>query len=206
MRERYFSLNSLIVACGLLVFLHGPLVASKEIGVAQWPDFHTSPQQAREFKLISHLSYRELKYRPPHTVVPAKMEGDRYSGPESLAAAQISAMLAGDVDWWLNTWEPDSREFISAKITEAGDKGRKVLVDRWAERLIGAHVEFVRWLETGRYIVITYRSLKDGRKAEEFPVVIGLYPEGWRATLALSNSPLVTHINDRKDKIIENVR
>lgn len=165
-----------------------------------------SATETKEFTLTLHYYYQEMKYDPVVTLPFLSGAPASWESVEQSLMSHLSAMKSGDYDWWLNTWEPDSR----AKLVEADKAAGKTKEDRikdWKERF-GAtqQVTLVRWILTGRHVILTYRLGTGATAALKPEIAVVLQPsEGeFKATFALDNDPVLLHFAD-KQNIFEKV-
>lgn len=99
-------------------------------------------------------------YTPSISVKPSAQSTASYSTPEKAASSLLSAMAAGDYDWWLSIWSAEAREMMTKRYQEIGRKPSEI-VSNWkgilTERpvaLIGK-AEYVRRGVT--YALVRYR-------------------------------------------------
>jgi len=160
-----------------------------------WPRVSTTPPEPRTLTLLDHYDYREMRYDPPYLIDAGVPKAEaRYDRPEYVVLARISAMLAGDYDWWLQNWDPESREFIARKNAENGDTPES-WVTLWKDRLRFMRFKLVRRIESGPYVIVTYHLVTpkgaDAGNGLEMPIVLHRVGERWYATQALHKDPFL---------------
>jgi hypothetical protein len=162
---------------------------------ARMPAFTTDQPVAKVFSLRQHYRYFERRYAPEVAVAFVDKEPQRPQTPEEALASQVSAMRAGNVDWWLRTWDATSRAEMERGQSATADSLKR----DWAA-LIGrnARLTLVRWIATGEYVLLSYASADPrGRSAaDERVAVFRLSGEGWKATTRLNDDPVVLHFRD----------
>ncbi|MEQ1529174.1 MAG: hypothetical protein ABL925_07650 [Methylococcales bacterium] len=118
----------------------------------------------------------------------------------------MSAILAGDFDWWLETWDAASKKIMLEKNKAAGHD-KKFWLGQWKEQFSNRKIVPVRKIETGQdYVIMTYKVLTaDGRDASsgfELPSILKRVNGKWYSTLDLRAdalpiaSPWVAGINE----------
>ncbi|GAB4521000.1 MAG: hypothetical protein Tsb0010_05250 [Parvularculaceae bacterium] len=116
--------------------------------------------------------------------------------PEMAVRAHISAMRAGDYEWWLAT-----QDQATQALSQGADELRGVSVEdriaSWAARFENvASVTMEDWIETGRFIIITVRLHGAGGapNSEKFPIPLSIRDGQWLVTGMLgANDPVLTN-------------
>ncbi|WP_028100701.1 hypothetical protein [Pseudoduganella violaceinigra] len=57
---------------------------------------------------------------PPQPVTALTRGAAGYSTPEKAAVALLSAMAAGDYDWWISMWSPEARALMEKRYRDSG--------------------------------------------------------------------------------------
>jgi len=151
-----------------------------------WPQLSLSEPETKRFTLIRRYAYRERRYDPPHRVPLMDTPGARYSSPEAVVVAQVSARAALDFDWWLSTWE---RETQARLLEEEPDPQR--WVERWQRAGTPGALELVRWIEVGQRVVVSWRAAgeSDAASVEEHARLLRLEGGSWVAAHPEPNFP-----------------
>lgn len=160
-----------------------------------WPTHKTSEPQEKELTVVSHYTYREQRFDPPVAVRQAVARPRRRQGtPEEAMISRVSAMMAGDYDGWLETWDAESRR-LTEENNRAEGRTQEYFLQWWDDTFRLTHFVLTRRIETGSYVVITYRlttpSGEDAASGLEFPTVFHQVEDRWLATLDLRRDPLV---------------
>jgi hypothetical protein len=160
-----------------------------------WPKYKTTQPEQKKLTVVSHYTYREQEYDPAIPIRQAVPKAERRQGsPEEAMISRVSAMMAGDYEWWLETWDEASR-LLTEEGNEQAGRTPEYFTRWWADTLRLAHIELVRRIETGPYVVVTYRLVTPSGEAAgngiEFPTVFHRVGDRWLATLDLRRDPLV---------------
>lgn len=184
----------------LSLLLLGPLVggglAWAALGPAWvWPTFKTAAPVDQDFTLVEVFHYREASYpRPIRIESPVSRDEARYDTPEYAFISRVSAMMRGDFDWWREVWAPGAANLFLAREAAQG-RDASYWKQWWADSFRLTRYELVRRIETGPYVVLTYRVVtldgKDATEGLELPVVMTQVDGTWRVSLDLRADPLV---------------
>ncbi|MGD2114270.1 MAG: hypothetical protein PVG07_04400 [Acidobacteriota bacterium] len=173
-----------------------------------WPEVRTTEPVEKPFTVVQHYHYREQRYDPPVQVPVLDEPPVSYNAPEEALSGLISAMEHRDHEWWLETWDETSRELIARRDEALGTTPEERLAT-WEEKARGDAV-LVRWVETGQYVILTYRrrGAQDSAEssAEEQRVAMKLSESGWVATLDLAQDPVFQHVTTDEQRIERRVR
>jgi hypothetical protein len=183
--------------------LPGPSKDKPVAGVPR-PIYPTTPPEDKKFTFEKIFNYRVMKYSPP--VVIQRMTRDTASNatPEQALAAQVSAMLAGDYDWWLSSWDAASQKFHRERDLQMkrAPADWRIL---WDRVLRGQQVRLVERAVTGPlgpYVMLLYELHDaDGKVTLKSTFVSREEAGRWVATLDLSEDPFFQHYQLGKDKV-----
>lgn len=170
-----------------------------------WPEVRMSAAVEKEFTVVEHYHYRERRYDPPIPVATLAAAPESYLGPEEVLAGMLSAMKKLDYDWWLNTWDAESRQLILRR-DEAMGVTREARLETWAQKVGQTNATLVRWAETGQHVILTYRRHTAEGEGKEQPVAVKLSDTGWTATLELAEDPVFRHLISGERRIERKVR
>ena len=88
----------------------------------QWPTewvfpIHRTASPVNRTKTVTeHYDYLESEYSPAPILRDfVAREDASYETPEQAFVSRVSAMVAGDYDWWLAHWDEDSQRSIAAR-------------------------------------------------------------------------------------------
>jgi hypothetical protein len=159
-----------------------------------WPAYSATQPQEKAISMIDHYRYREVKYEPPIVVQAISRERQSYRTPEEAMISRMSAMMTSDFDWWMSTWDQDARK-QTIDNQKAEGRTKEFWVQWWQEMFSTIRVVLVRRIETGKYVVLTYRLMtpegQDAGNEMEFPTIFHDVEGKWLATLDLSEDSLV---------------
>jgi len=95
---------------------------------------------------------------------------------------------------------------LIAERDRQGGGSRGVRLKAWgAQREAGA-ATLMRWVETGQYVVLTYRYGAANGNAGEPPVTFKLSGDGWVATLDLVRDPVIHYLVTGQQRIEQVIR
>lgn len=163
------------------------------------PIFSTSAPRIENVVEELMYFYRHMRYEPAVVVAPVAKAGASYDSPEAAVIARISAMIAGDVAWWRDTWTADARQMMEARDRQLG-RGADHWPARWHEVLEGARVELTDRIETGQYVLIAYRVVPPGGQTADAPPLVSIavleqVGGRWLGTQALAEDPVLHYWN-----------
>jgi hypothetical protein len=173
------------------------------------PFFTTSTPEARRFVLERVYNYERMQYTPQALIQRVSREAATYNTPEEAFIAQMSAMLAGDYDWWISGWDEAAQELQRTqneeqKRTPADWRGI------WERVLKGQQIYLVERLETGPYgpYVILVYSLRqpgtpgtEGRETFRGMFVSREVGGRWLATQDLARDPMFHYYTEGQDRV-----
>lgn len=194
----------LIVLMGffLILFLNQSVLAKESL---IWPKIGMTEPKERKFTITKHYWYREQMYDPPVNIEFLQESPAFHSGPEALLISQISAMKALNYDWWLNTWDSVSKLKIIDRVTKL-DKSKEVWRNQWQNKFEDKKVLMVRWIETGTYVILTYKLVASNNEQKESAVVFKLDEGKWVATLDLEDDPVLRYFGEKNSLIKRVIR
>lgn len=195
-----------LIYAWVLPMLFAPeCVTAADLTTAGLPRIKAQKPEDKTFTVIKHYQYRERVYSPPVKVIFLDRDPKTYSGPEAVLVSQLSAMRNLDFDWYLSTWDNVSKNKILEQEKVKG-KSRSLMLKQWKDDFNTKEVILLRWIETGEYVVVTYKILSAGGKEREIPTVFRLSDGHWTATLELENDPVLLYFGDKKTRIEKVVR
>ena len=158
-----------------------------------FPAHPTTPPEDKVITTVDTYHYEERRFEPEIVVEAVPPEAVDYASPERAFISRFSAMIRGDYDGFMASWDDVSRQ-----LTEVNDAGRgqtpTLYVETWRSIFSAASATMVRRIDTGDYVIITYRYvLPDGTVLQdiEFPGMFREYANGWRATQELASDDLL---------------
>lgn len=194
MQELKFTQATLLAVVLWVITGLGAGMAANE-GPGSKPQFQTGEE--KEFQLvIEHVYFfRVSKYLPPAEITPLKSPAEAsYKMPESALISNISAMIAGDYDWFLQTFTPEAQVWMQNWNEERGYSG-EWWAEQWRKYFAGKQIILDERTETGDFVMITYfvHSPETGKKDKQ-PRIFKKTKEGkWLATRELPpDDPVLT--------------
>lgn len=176
-----------------------------------WPEIATTEPEKKSLVVRSRYHYREMSYDPAVTVQKAAAPLENNGHPETLLISHVSAMKNLDHDWWLATWDTESQAKIAARDVAEG-RTPAMRIEEWAGMQEWG-VTLERWIETGQYIIVTYKVWPTGEAAtsgeataRELPLALKLFEGRWAATLDLEDDPVFLYFNAGSSEIERVIR
>ncbi|MEQ1529175.1 MAG: hypothetical protein ABL925_07655 [Methylococcales bacterium] len=176
--------------------------------VNAWADsFEALPAQQKVFKNITEHRFREQLYKQkPLELVTSPLAGNQ--GPDRALLNILSAMKAKEYEWWSGAWDQQSKTDWLGPIAKA-KTGIEDLKRQWVTELDGKDIFLWRWVETSRYVLVTYK-LKDpkngGQFSEEKGIVFILEGGLWKATQKFAAEPFLGAVLHGQKTLELNVR
>lgn len=184
----------------LVLALGAPLARSQEEAPAAVkppaPIFATTAPQVEQVIEENTYYYKVRAYTPPVEVKPVNAASASYANPETAAIANISAMVAGDFEWWRSTWTPAAQRMMSQRDRDL-DRAPSEWLEIWARVFPGRTIELTHRIDTGSFVLIAYRVLPSADEPEgETIELTGAYEldDGrWLSTQALASDPVLAY-------------
>lgn len=110
----------------------------------------------------------------------------------------VSSMKSADYDWNNSLWDLQSLAEMKKRDAEAG-RGQKFWESKWKSQ-ISAIYTLLNKIEYGKYSIIEFEVDIDGRKSKD-TLVFEKIANRWRATQALSSSPVLAHWNTSRGRV-----
>jgi hypothetical protein len=158
-----------------------------------WPTYSVDTQKENLLTVTQIVHYTERSYAKPVEVTPISRNAARYSTPEEALVSRFSAVLTGNFEWWLTTWDSASNVLVQAK-NKAEGKDKTYWTQLWKEQYANAKFVVTRKIETGEYVILIYKTVGKGSAptvdAIELPIVFKKVEDKWFTTLDLRADPL----------------
>jgi len=157
-----------------------------------FPAFPTLPPTEEALTAVNIYNYTESLFDPPLVVEQLPEGVESFETPVKAMITRVSTMMAGDFDAFMETWEPESRVETAER---DADLGRTPLnyVQTWASIFDVARTTLIRRIETGRYVILTYKYVSEDGEAlseMEFPAVFAKVDGEWLASQDLARDDL----------------
>jgi hypothetical protein len=155
--------------------------------------FPTTPKEKAVVTEEVQYIFTVSRYRRPVVVEPIAREDASYDKPERTAISVISAMAAGDHEWWLSAWSEGARAALVSR--DAAEWAAEL-----RQSLAGRVVTLTHRIETGPYVIIAYLAEPEPVEGQPVPakvwphvIVTRQYDDRWLATDELDGDPVVTY-------------
>jgi hypothetical protein len=148
----------------------------------------------RQQTLTSTLkfTYIEREFVPPYRIPVTSSTGNSFASAEQTAQLRANAMMNGDYELWLSTWDDDARaQFVEQMRKPGALEQQKQL---WKSVFSVSRMVLFKRIETEDYIILTYRMLdQQGLNVArlELPSVFHKVAGKWLGTQKLANSILL---------------
>lgn len=177
------------------------------VWVCEASDYSTKPAVRGEFVVEYKYNYVESKYDPPVAVDKTMLRKRDNASPESVMTNHFLSMMSGDYDSWIEGWDRSSREMILKDDEEKGITPSK-WISGWKKLFEGRGLELLSRVESGEYILITYRVFNLGDNKEIYKAMLATkkFEEGWMVTQELARDHMYHHFMERKDRVSRYIR
>lgn len=180
-----------VAAAALAVLVGGPAAAQQAPSWVE-PAYPTTPPEDKVLTMVDIHHYQERRFEPPIAVEPIPPGAESFATPEQAFLSRFSAMMRGDYELFMATWDDASRVLTEARDIENGQTP-DFYVANWKSIFDAATATLVRRIDAGDYVILTYKYvMPDGTELieAEFPGMFREYDDGWRATQELSKDDL----------------
>jgi hypothetical protein len=158
------------------------------------------PDQRQMTEEIQH-PYTVYAYQPPFVIEAHQAGGVRNDVPESVIAAWIGAMRAGQVEQAASFWDDASRRQIAARDKAMG-KQPSDWVPQWKRVFGNSKVLLTHKIKYGKYWLIAYTASDPaGQVLIHDTVALGNSEGKWRLTLALADNAVLNNWESGKTRI-----
>jgi hypothetical protein len=180
-------------ALGVAVLLGSGAAQAQQGQSWVFPAYPTTPPEDKVITTIDTIHYEERRFEPELVVEAIPPGAESYASPEQAFISRLSAMIRGDYDRFMASWDDLSRQLTEANDAERGQTPT-LYIETWRSIFDAAKATMVRRIDTGDYVVITYKYvLPDGTVLVdiEFPGMFREFDDGWRATQELARDDLL---------------
>lgn len=173
------------------------------------PFYPTTPPLPKQLIFERVYNYSRMNYVPAIVIQKITRQAAPNATPEQAFAAQMSAMLAGDYDWWLSNWDLASQKFHlerNQQTNRTPAEWRSI----WERGLRGQQIVLTERLQTGPfgpYVLLVY-ELRDaaGKMTLKSSFVAKQEAGRFVATLELAEDPIFQYYEMGKDRVSITVR
>ena len=155
------------------------------------------PTTSPEFKSVVEervYFFTVRTYDPPVAVTPLATRSEAsFDNPENSAITHLSAMVAGDYDWWLSTWSKTSHKMMTERDKKAG-RSPDFWKEAWRKVFSNRTIELTQRVETGDYVIIAFKLIsKSNPKSKEIQseLVLKKFNQKWLGTQDLNSDPVL---------------
>jgi hypothetical protein len=175
-------------------------VALAQIKAPPAPVFPTTAPTLSKVVVENEYQFSARQYSPPVEVQVVRRDSASYDAPESAAIAGISAMAAGDFDWFRSTWDEASRAVLETRDRQM-KQDPAFWVKTWKGAFTDRRIELTARIDTGEYVLIAYRlvprnaapAAPNGNAPVELVVVLKSDNGKWMATQELAADPVLAY-------------
>jgi len=156
-----------------------------------------SPPAARTFTATLHYVYHSREYQPAVSIIYADRRPAKIATPEAALMSQLSALRKGDYDWWMGTWDAESREKLERQQKQSGTTREQWLS---SVRQAGAdNCRLTTWILRRQYVILRYAcsaSLENPDiRAKDYAVSFKADGGEFVATLDIEKDPVFRYAN-----------
>ncbi|WP_016957428.1 hypothetical protein [Catenovulum agarivorans] len=197
------------VCCGLtylwMMLVSFSLVAQNNF----WATPTFAVGEATEGVISVEQVYHYQLYEPKKGYEKVRLVQRKYSSMASAEEAFISRMSAIaslDYQWWLDTWEMDSKHLALEYFSSKG-LNQSYWLDTWQKQFVGRKITFKQKIVLPQHIIIIYNVAGANGKPGpiDLPVVFSQREQQWLVSLDLRREPLLRYspwINGEDRKVI----
>lgn len=175
-------------------------IALAQIKAPPAPIFPTTAPTLSKVVVENEYQFSSRQYSPPVNVQVVRRDTATYDAPESAAIAGISAMAAGDFDWFRSTWDEASRTALETRDRQM-KQDPAFWVKTWRGAFADRRIELTARIDTGEYVLIAYRlvprnaasAAPNGTAPVELLVALKSDNGKWMATQELAADPVLVY-------------
>jgi hypothetical protein len=162
-----------------------------------------TPEQ-KTFERVVNYEYVERRLDPEGTALQwldAALAGN--PRPDAQLVSMLSAMRAGDFDWWVGTWDAATQAELRAGIAQ------QQTFNEWRALFSDNEIRLGRWIEIQQFVLVSYFVRPRARPAAQHEVFVtfALDKGFWRATSAPATIvPLVEALEAGEDVVERQIR
>lgn len=157
------------------------------------PTFETGQPVEKSITIETKFDYH--LYEPKKGFEKVNLVRRKYAGYESAReafVARMSAVTSLDYEWWLDTWEANSKELA---LEYFGSKGlnKDYWLKTWKEKFVGRKITLKQLIDYEGYTIFVYNvANKNGTPGYlDVPVVFEQSGNDWLVSLNIRQSPLL---------------
>jgi hypothetical protein len=175
------------------------------------PILHTPEAQMQEsspvtrrFTATKTYIYHSREYQPAVSIVLMNLQPKRSATPEEALISQLSALHKGDYDWWMGTWDPQSRDKLMRQQKDSAATREQWLQSMQTE-IFGGSCRLSTWILRREYVILRYSCSTKARSgnsgANSHAVAFKSYGGEFVATLDIEKDPIFRYANGTDVKL-----
>jgi hypothetical protein len=179
----------------LLVF-NSPLSFSETLTLEQmWvtPTFETGQPVEKSISIETKYDYQ--LYAPKKGFERVNLVRRKYAGYETAHKAfiaRLSAVSSLNYEWWLDTWDPSSKQ-LALDYYDTKGLNKDYWLKTWKTGYVGRKIKIKHMVDYQDYVILVYNvATKDGKDGYlDLPVVFKKSGDEWLVSLGIRQSPLL---------------
>ena len=186
--------NLVRVFIGCLVIFMSPLALAQTLE-QMWvtPTFETGQPLEKSITIETKFDYHV--YSPKKGTERVNLVRRKYAGYETAHKAfiaRLSAVSSLDYEWWLDTWEANSRQLALDYYSGQG-LNKDYWLETWKNGFVGRKIKIKQMIDYQGYMIVVYNvATKDGYDDYlDMPAVLKKSGDDWLVSLDLRKNPLL---------------
>lgn len=160
-----------------------------------WSTFPAKPPTEKSVLITETFNYTETVFKANGAITVVAKNQKHNDDPETAFISRMSAIVAGDYEWWLETWDEVSRQVVIER-NQAKGYDKNYWLKQWQEQFSNRKITPIRKIVSGPdYVIITYKIFtEDGKEASsgfELPSILKRIDGKWYSTLDLKADALL---------------
>jgi hypothetical protein len=193
MRSRVLMLKKVFFVLGIT--LVSPWLVAQTTLEQMWvtPTFETGQPAGKSIIIETKFDYH--LYEPKKGFEKVNLVRRKHAGLESARkafVARMSAVTSLDYEWWLDTWEVNSKE-LALEYYQRKGLDKDYWLKTWKEKFVGRKIILKQLIDYEGYTIFVYNvANKNGTPGYlDVPVVFEQSGDDWLVSLDIRQSPLL---------------
>ncbi|HEY6251806.1 MAG TPA: hypothetical protein VI685_17750 [Candidatus Angelobacter sp.] len=188
-------MRNAVISFSIMIMLLPAISLLSAVPDQEWltPAYPAQPSDQHTVTLKYSYIYQERQFMPSYSLEALPKNRWEFTSPESAMIARGAAMRQLDYEGWLTTWDELSKSLMEQRAKEHHQE-LSAVIDQWKGILEAGKMTMVRRIQTGPYVILTYRIVDDAGKdigQIELPSVFHLVEGRWLGTQDLSRDILL---------------